>query len=302
MPPVEKIAEFIVNSFKKEAIRNLETTAGITAFADPVIEYTELNQVEYQGYTAVVQFKGCKTGYLFINNSVKTAIFLANKMKEHILGDTTGSPNLDEQGKELLVELANTLVGLATNAIAGNHIDLRIKPTPFFIASTTHFNAVCKNVTRNLTAHIQLDSNHSMSLHYLEESAQEKEKIKLSKDAKLLVCDDIMSMRMALSANLRKLGFTNILEAQDGSEAFKIYRDESPDLIFLDIIMPKHTGDKVLKKIRETDQETPVMMITSIADQKMIGVCDEFGISGYITKPITIANGTKKLTQFIEIT
>jgi len=298
---VDKTTEIIVDAFKKEAIRNLMTTAGINIAPQANVENSDLSETKYLGYTAVVQFKGCKTGYLLINNTKETAIYIANRMKENILGDTSNSPDLDECGKELLVELANTLVGLATNVIAGNHIDLRIKPTPFFIDSATQFKAVCKHTTYAKNIKININESHSIYLHYLEESNQKEKKIRIKKDAKLLVCDDVMSMRMALITNLNKLGFSNILEATNGSEAYRVYKEQSPDLIFLDIIMPEQTGDKVLKKIRETDNSTPVMMITSIADQKMIGVCDEFGISGYITKPITISNGQKKLTQFIEL-
>lgn len=100
---------------------------------------------------------------------------------------------------------------------------------------------------------------------------------------KILVVDDEKSIVNIIAYNLKKEGY-EVLCAMDGEEALKTAFDEKPDLILLDIMMPKMDGYEVCRKIREKS-DVPIIMLTARADEvdKVIGL--EMGADDYVTKP-----------------
>ena len=64
---------------------------------------------------------------------------------------------------------------------------------------------------------------------------------------KVLVVDDSSFMRQIVVHSVKGAGFTNVIEAEDGAQAIKIFEDEKPDVILMDLIMPEMTGLEVLK-------------------------------------------------------
>ena len=109
----------------------------------------------------------------------------------------------------------------------------------------------------------------------------------LDKNAKILIVDDSRVVRMAMKKLLSNLEYSNFLEAGDGDEAVEKYEAESPDLIIMDIIMPNMNGDEALAKIRENDQDTPVIILSSFAKESKVETCRELGITEFITKPFS---------------
>ena len=109
----------------------------------------------------------------------------------------------------------------------------------------------------------------------------------LDKNAKILIVDDSRVVRMAMKKLLSNLEYSNFVEAGDGQEAVDIYKDENPDLVIMDIIMPNMNGDEALAKIRETDKETPVIILSSFAKESKVDTCRELGITEFITKPFS---------------
>lgn len=103
---------------------------------------------------------------------------------------------------------------------------------------------------------------------------------------KILVVDDEKSIVDILKFNLKREGF-DVLIAYDGEEALEIVHKENPDLILLDIMMPKLDGLQTCKMIRK-DYDTPVIMLTARAEEvdKVIGL--ELGADDYVTKPFSI--------------
>ena len=63
-------------------------------------------------------------------------------------------------------------------------------------------------------------------------------------DLKVLICDDSMFARKKMSMTISALGISEIFEAADGEEAVAKYKEKRPDVVFMDIIMPKITGDR----------------------------------------------------------
>lgn len=105
----------------------------------------------------------------------------------------------------------------------------------------------------------------------------------------ILVVDDEQPIRELLAYHLDKEGF-KVLEAIDGEQAIKMVAEKKPDLVLLDIMLPKIDGINVCKHIRYTLKmlEMPILMISAKGDEtdKIVGL--EIGADDYITKPFQI--------------
>lgn len=101
--------------------------------------------------------------------------------------------------------------------------------------------------------------------------------------AKVLVVDDEASIVNIIAYNLKKEGY-DIITAEDGEAGLELALSENPDLILLDIMMPKMDGYEVCRKVREKSN-VPIIMLTARADEvdKVIGL--EMGADDYVTKP-----------------
>lgn len=101
--------------------------------------------------------------------------------------------------------------------------------------------------------------------------------------AKILVVDDEDSIVTMLAYNLKKEGY-DVVTAEDGEVALEKFESEKPDLLLLDIMMPKMDGYEVCRKIREKSN-VPIIMLTARADEvdKVVGL--EMGADDYVTKP-----------------
>lgn len=105
-------------------------------------------------------------------------------------------------------------------------------------------------------------------------------------DRLILVVDDEQPIVEILKFNLEKEGF-RVLTANDGEAALHLARTSNPDLILLDIMLPKMDGFDVCKKVRE-QSNVPIVMITARDEEvdKVLGL--ELGADDYITKPFSV--------------
>jgi len=103
---------------------------------------------------------------------------------------------------------------------------------------------------------------------------------------KILVVDDEKQIVDIIAFNLMKEGY-EVLRAYDGEAGLKLFLSEQPELVLLDIMMPKMDGFEVCKKIREK-YETPIIMLTARAEEldKVLGL--ELGADDYVTKPFSV--------------
>lgn len=103
---------------------------------------------------------------------------------------------------------------------------------------------------------------------------------------KILVVDDEKAIADIIKFNLKKEGY-DVITANDGEEGILKAFTENPDLILLDIMMPKVDGYEVCKKVREKFS-TPIIMLTARAEEvdKVLGL--ELGADDYVTKPFGI--------------
>lgn len=105
-------------------------------------------------------------------------------------------------------------------------------------------------------------------------------------DKKILIIDDEKPIVDILKFNLKKDGYST-LEAYDGEEGLDIALKSNPDLILLDVMLPKMDGFSVCRKIREK-LSTPILMLTAKEEEvdKVLGL--ELGADDYITKPFSV--------------
>jgi len=103
---------------------------------------------------------------------------------------------------------------------------------------------------------------------------------------KVLVVDDEKNIVDIVTFNLHKEGY-EVLYAYDGQQGLALAQAENPELILLDIMMPKMDGFEVCRKIREKSQ-VPIIMLTARAEEvdKVLGL--ELGADDYVTKPFSV--------------
>jgi two-component system OmpR family response regulator len=102
----------------------------------------------------------------------------------------------------------------------------------------------------------------------------------------ILVVEDDRNLLDTLKYNLDKEGY-KVITASDGAEAVELARREKPDLIILDIMLPKMNGFEVCRILRK-EMNVPIMMLTAKADEtdKIVGL--EIGADDYMTKPFSV--------------
>jgi OmpR family response regulator RpaB len=102
---------------------------------------------------------------------------------------------------------------------------------------------------------------------------------------KILVVDDDTSIRRILEAHLKLVGY-NVATAADGQEALDQFNTFQPDLVILDVMLPKLDGYEVCREIRKTS-DTPIIMLTAVADvsNRIQGL--ELGADDYVVKPFS---------------
>ena len=102
--------------------------------------------------------------------------------------------------------------------------------------------------------------------------------------ADILVAEDYKSTRTALRMLLKSAGH-EVRLAADGDEAMRFYREKRPDLLLLDVMMPKKSGYQVLADIRRTDPSLPVILLTAKSEKSDIMLGLGLGSDDYVTKP-----------------
>lgn len=106
-----------------------------------------------------------------------------------------------------------------------------------------------------------------------------------SRHEKILIVDDEASIRRILETRFKMLGF-DTATASDGEEALEIFNKFAPDIVVLDIMMPKLDGYGVTKEIRK-QADTPIIILTALGDvaERITGL--ELGADDYVVKPFS---------------
>lgn len=108
----------------------------------------------------------------------------------------------------------------------------------------------------------------------------------MSKTKKILIADDEEAFRLLLKNEFIDGGGFTVFEAKDGEEALALALKEHPDIVLLDIMMPKKEGIGVLKELRKDPwgKDALVYMLTQLSDMSKVADAIENGARGYIVK------------------
>ena len=119
---------------------------------------------------------------------------------------------------------------------------------------------------------------------------------------KILVVDDMVTMRRIVKNILKQLGFANVEEAENGQEALQKLRADSYGFVVSDWNMPVMTGIDMLRAIRADEKlkTTPVLMVTAEAQQSNLVEAVQAGVSNYIVKPFTAETLQEKITKIFK--
>lgn len=101
----------------------------------------------------------------------------------------------------------------------------------------------------------------------------------------IMIVDDLAFIKLLLKDLIEKAGFRVIGEASDGEEAIEMYQEKKPDLVLLDITMPKMDGITALKKILALDPGAKVIMCSALGQQRLIVQAIQLGAKDFIVKP-----------------
>lgn len=113
---------------------------------------------------------------------------------------------------------------------------------------------------------------------------------------RIVIVEDNEVSRTLLRTLLRNAGYEVIGEARDGLSGLELVDRLQPDLVCLDVIMPKLDGMKVLAKLRRETPDIPVLMITGHADREAVENMIKEGASGIVVKPFN----AKKVLEAVE--
>lgn len=105
--------------------------------------------------------------------------------------------------------------------------------------------------------------------------------------ARVLIADDDPVTVELLQEFLVAKGY-EVLTAGDGAETLQKVKKERPQVILLDILMPKLDGLEVLQQLRQIDQEVGVIMITAVSEEETARKATELGAFDYIVKPLDL--------------
>lgn len=121
-------------------------------------------------------------------------------------------------------------------------------------------------------------------------------------NARILVVDDFSTMRRIVKGILKRLGYREIDEAEDGQMALKRLKETRYQLIICDWNMPVMTGLDLLKAVRSDEElkAIPFLMVTAEAKKENILEAIQAGVSNYIVKPFTEEVLSKKLEDIFK--
>jgi CheY-like chemotaxis protein len=108
---------------------------------------------------------------------------------------------------------------------------------------------------------------------------------KMERQRKVLIADDTRMAREMAADLLRGAGYV-VLTATDGESTLRAVRDEHPDLVILDLLMPRKTGFDVLREIKKEDRlkNTPVLVMSGVYKENIVDFLHHLGAVGFIDK------------------
>ena len=117
---------------------------------------------------------------------------------------------------------------------------------------------------------------------------------------RVLIADDAMFMREMIKDILRQGGYEVVGEAGDGNEALSKFRELRPDIMTMDIVMPRKSGIEALREIRQENGDVKIVMISALGQDSLVVEALEAGAKDFIVKPFQadkVLDVLKKVSQ-----
>ncbi|GAB5403046.1 MAG: chemotaxis response regulator CheY [Aureliella sp.] len=115
---------------------------------------------------------------------------------------------------------------------------------------------------------------------------------------RVLMVEDCKILRRLMLRNLKLIGITDVVEAEDGEDGWKKFNEMKFDLVLTDWNMPGSCGIKLLESIRDSGSKVPVVMVTAEDNKKKLRTAAHAGISEYLCKPFTQEEFWQKIDKF----
>lgn len=103
---------------------------------------------------------------------------------------------------------------------------------------------------------------------------------------KILIGDDSILARKQIKDIILQQGTPTFIEASNGQETIDFYKKESPDIVFLDIVMPIKDGNAAIREIIEYDKDAEIIVVSSVGTQSQLKAAIQAGAKDFIQKPI----------------
>lgn len=117
----------------------------------------------------------------------------------------------------------------------------------------------------------------------------------------ILIVDDLAFIKMILKDIVEKAGFRVTGEASNGEEAVSLYEEQRPDVVLMDITMPKMDGITALREIIKIDNNARVIMCSALGQQKLIIQAIQIGAKDFIVKPFKPERVIKSIKKVLDI-
>ena len=290
----------MLTPFIEETIKSLQEMAGYQASAGDIFE-DKVEDFRFKGYAIAAKTYGNMNMIILLHNYIETALAIGNRLRLNILNESNELTEINDEMQAALAEWGNTAIGRATQSLETLKLGIRFDP-PYFILNTDNMEPLLKNVRNIISVPIHVEEVGRFYFNLLiidKNKCKEGASPKIHTTEKIMIVDDSKFIRLSLKRFFSEMGYTNIVEAENGREAVEKHAAEKPAIVFMDVVMPELRGDEALEKIRETDKETPIVMLSSVTDQTIIDKCDQLGVKGYIVKPLTGEDGPGKLKAFL---
>lgn len=114
--------------------------------------------------------------------------------------------------------------------------------------------------------------------------------------AKVLIVDDSKYLRLMIRKILKKHGHNIVAEAGTGVEAIEMYKQNMPNVVTMDVVMPKMNGLVAIKEIIEMDPDARIVVVTALGHEPLVRQALKIGAKDFVIKPFKV----DQLVQAVE--
>jgi CheY-like chemotaxis protein/CheY-specific phosphatase CheX len=311
---IDTIYKVTLHPFINESIASLKSMTNLSGTSSEIF-MDKVEDFRFKGYAVCSNITGCLDGVIMMHHYPETAIAIGNSVCQNMFDEKYDYKEINEELSNALAEWGNTIVGRATDLLSRNNLKFDFS-SPYFIHNFNDMEKYLEGVKEIVTVPITVEGVGRYYFNLLVRNVNfqttnvEREQSSgisnphntpLPQDSKILLVDDSAMIRKALKRFLAGLGYDNVIEADDGATAVETVKNETPDFLFMDVVMTTMNGNEALKNIRSNGSDVPVVMLSSVTDKGLVDECQQNGVHGFIFKPIQADNGAEIIKDYLKI-